>query len=670
MSKNRKTAKKFIVVWLLAVICCLCCPLPDIAAAKERFTIDAQMLPSTKQTYDILVTIENQGEDWEGTARLMLENVYRESGKCAYDTVLSLPQGSTKQFTVRMPKATIESTEGTIHISLMGKEDKTIASKEFPRLLQNIVEGITMGILSDSYAALTYLDMGGQELYYQNRSLPIRLKQLNQDNLKMQMPDLEILVIDNFHTEVLDMNMANTVKRWVNDGGVLIVGTGSYANETLDGLEFLEVESQKIDAPVGIEQESDNDIPSSSYIMNQLPLADIKDKNSFYEVDIDNKMLVASKNNGSVGILCYSLLEFGELGVENLGESTQEDYVKNLLDTVCSYADTRYSVGLKTYNYHDAYAVSRTFNRLLRILGNSSRLDFSVLQWLIALYVIFIGPGLYLILRFIKKRDWYWIMVPVTTLITVFLVYWAGRGFEVVNTNVYSVTVENLADTQNAITYLHCLDAGHKEWELRLAKEYDYVGSVIKKDYTTAEGNYFYHVQKKGDRLYFGINPTIGFEDAYLQAGAAKEAESGSLIINNDETISNFTEHTFPYFAIVDPDGDKLKIYENLSAGETIALSKLKEDYSGNLIGRRGDIMSDYLYNYLDDKLRWQNAENGNMITALGLGIISVYAQGNLKKDTVVIGVTPDWDKVVDDKCNEVSYRCLYAVMGDNYAIH
>lgn len=236
MSNNRKTAKKFIVVWLLAVICCLCCPLPDIAAAKERFIIDAQMLPSTKQTYDILVTIENQGEDWEGAARLMLDNVYRESGKCAYDTVLSLPQGSTKQFTIRMPKATIESTEGTIHISLMEKENKIIASKEFPRLLQNIVEGIKMGILSDSYAALTYLDMGGRELYYHNRSLPIRLLQLNQDNLKMRLPELELLVIDNFHTEVLDNETVDALAHWVDDGGVLIVGTGSYAKDTLGGL--------------------------------------------------------------------------------------------------------------------------------------------------------------------------------------------------------------------------------------------------------------------------------------------------------------------------------------------------------------------------------------------------------------------------------------------------
>ena len=28
----------------------------------------------------------------------------------------------------------------------------------------------------------------------------------------------------------------------------------------------------------------------------------------------------------------------------------------------------------------------------------------------------------------------------------------------------------------------------------------------------------------------------------------------------------------------------------------------------------------------------------------------------------VIIGVTEDWDKVVDDNCSEVSYGCLYAV--------
>ena len=29
---------------------------------------------------------------------------------------------------------------------------------------------------------------------------------------------------------------------------------------------------------------------------------------------------------------------------------------------------------------------------------------------------------------------------------------------------------------------------------------------------------------------------------------------------------------------------------------------------------------------------------------------------------TAVIGVCEDWDKAVDDNCNEVSYGCLYAV--------
>lgn len=40
-----------------------------------------------------------------------------------------------------------------------------------------------MGILSDSYASLTYLDMEGENLYYNGTELPIKLDKLNQDNL-------------------------------------------------------------------------------------------------------------------------------------------------------------------------------------------------------------------------------------------------------------------------------------------------------------------------------------------------------------------------------------------------------------------------------------------------------------------------------------------------------
>ena len=47
-----------------------------------------------EETYDIQVTVENLGEDWEGTVRVMVDESYRMS--TAYDVKLSLPEGSEK----------------------------------------------------------------------------------------------------------------------------------------------------------------------------------------------------------------------------------------------------------------------------------------------------------------------------------------------------------------------------------------------------------------------------------------------------------------------------------------------------------------------------------------------------------------------------------------------
>ena len=101
--------------------------------------------------------------------------------------------------------------------------------------------------------------------------------------------------------------------------------------------------------------------------------------------------------------------------------------------------------------------------------------------------MIFVGPVLYLILRFAKKRDLYWLAVPAAMLVGVFLVYVAGRGFEVIGTNVFSATIEDLSGGGKVQTYLRCYDAGHKEWDLRLAEGYEYSGTLEENHYRNSD---------------------------------------------------------------------------------------------------------------------------------------------------------------------------------------
>ena len=151
----------------------------------------------------------------------------------------------------------------------------------------------------------------------------------------------------------------------------------------------------------------------------------------------------------------------------------------------------------------------------------------------------------------------------------------AGHGFEVVDTNVYSVTVENLSDPDaDAVTYMHCYDAGHKEWRLRLTEGYEYMGPVFDEYYSSNGGGYHNRICREGDRIFFGRNPGAGFEDCYFMAGSTRKKAAGSISGDIEPsaqtgirgTVTNGTDRDFERFAVI---VDRvLYIYGRLPAGE------------------------------------------------------------------------------------------------------
>lgn len=640
----------------------------SVKAEEQRFTIDAEVLSSNKGAYEVQLTIENQGQDWEGTVRLTIDvnynGSYGSTSPCAYDTILSLPSGSTKQFVVKVPKDSVGRTDQIVKVTLLDKKEVVAVQKEFDRLLQAQAEFLSMGILSDEYLSLTYLDMGGKEITYGSKSYPIKLVELDQDSLADTLDALNFLVIDSYNTSVLSDKALESIEQWLDNGGVLVIGTGSSAEKVLSGLDDLDIQCSK-----GEEQEEDiYDSYNYSYVdISQLFMAELIDPNDKYEEEGGILALVRSWGNGAVGILPYSLSELGEVDASAYQGYTQEELIESILWHVGGYAAFRY--GPSGY-FDDSYDVRYTFNRFCRLLGNGgSRLQFGGLKMIVILYVIFVGPILYLILRAAKKRDFYWIAVPAATLVGILLVYVVGRGFKVTGTNVFSATIENLSGQGNVQTYLRCYDAGHKEWDLRLAEGYEYAGP-LEDDYyyyrSSGDEKYFYHIKQEGDRLFFGINPSIGFEDSYFLAGITKEPEGGSISGNLQAdgqsgikgTVTNGTKRDFIYFAVI--INDNLFVYKNLPAGEDIKLEAAEKVFD-DTTGYYHSGAQSYLYNYMWDVQRGGKKKDADILTALGIGISYLYSLGDSDL-TAIIGVCEDWDKAVDDNCNEVSYGCLYEI--------
>ncbi|MDE7322060.1 MAG: hypothetical protein K2N73_04910 [Lachnospiraceae bacterium] len=637
-------------------------------AEGQEFVIDAQIYPSKAPTYDVQVTIENTGEDWEGMVRLTLRDFYGSVDNCSYDTVLSLPQGSKKQFAVRIPKNSLTRTDGMVLIELFDKKNKMTASKNFNRLLQGGTDALTMGILSDKYPSLTYLDMGGNEVYYGNRTYPVKLMELNQDSLMSSLPALNFLVIDSYDTSVLTDEVVTGIEKWTDSGGMLLIGTGSFAQDTLSAFDYLDIQSVAVYPPGDSPQNDAVHVDTS-----QLHMAELENKTgTFYTYDTLAR--ICPQGDGAVGVLPYALTELGGLDIKaysNAGLDTKEHseggaeaFVESILSELSNSASGHnINQGQSYYNFYLGNN-NYIFNSLFELFGNgSTRLSFGGLKIIVMVYVVFVGPVLYMILRFVKKRDYYWWTVPVSAFVGILLVYWAGRGFEVVNTRVYSVTIENLSDEGNFITYLHCYDADHSEWDLRLAEGYQYVGLVGDNYYGSIDSPYYFHTRQEGDRLSFGADPNTSFEDCFFQAGGIMHAGSGSIqgdIIKNawniGGTIANNTKQDFAYFAVI-ADG-QMVLYKNLPAGAVCDLSSAEEVYSTD---GGGDVVRDYMYEHIREICNSKDRTDIDILSALGMGISTVYPQAGSGR-TIIIGVTDDWNKAVDDSCSEAAYGCLYAV--------
>ena len=388
---------------------------------EQAFVIEAQVYPSNTPTYDVLVTIENTGEDWEGVARLTLRDSYGSMDNCSYDTVLSLPQGSKKQFTVRIPKNSMSRTDGIVLIELFDNKSKKTAEKSFNRLLQGGTDALVMGILSDKYSSLTFMDMGGNEVYYGSRTYPVKLMELNQDSLKGALSALNFLVIDNYDTNVLADDVVKEIEKWTDDGGMLLIGTGSFAQDTLNAFDYLDIDCVTVYPP------GDSPKTEDAYVdIAKLHMADLLLKTDDFRTAYGTLARIRPQGDGAVGIVPYALTDLGSLDVKDYSDEEPdagvsdggvEEFVSSLLNDLANSSNGSIS---QKQSYYSSYPGNSDymFHSLFELFGNgSARLHFGGLKIIVMVYVVFVGPVLYLILRLAKKRDYYWWTVPVSAVV-------------------------------------------------------------------------------------------------------------------------------------------------------------------------------------------------------------------------------------------------------------
>ena len=155
---------------------------------RDTFSGSVELLKQEGGTCVMQVTVENRGEDFTGTVQLVFSG--KSYRNCAYNTPIVLPGQGKKQFTVTISDRAVDMVRGVCALNFLDEKGNLLQSTGQSNVFGNAKAGIQVGILSDSYSELTYLDGGGRNLWIQGFGSPVSLVELNQDNLKESLSGL------------------------------------------------------------------------------------------------------------------------------------------------------------------------------------------------------------------------------------------------------------------------------------------------------------------------------------------------------------------------------------------------------------------------------------------------------------------------------------------------
>lgn len=634
-------------------------------------TGEATLLREDDGCYVVQITVANSGADFSGTVQVVFAS--GRARNCAYNTELSLASQGKKQFTLRIPERAVNATQGLCALNFLDGQGNTVQTVTLKNVFGHAAAGVTVGILSDDFAGLTFMDAGGMDFFLEDFSAPLELVELNRDNLSGYLGGLYFLVIDRYNVSELGEENIRAIEGWVEGGGWLILGSGAYAEQTLSGFDedFLGVKAEGVSEPgernaLLTEMErygSYWDYQEAGVDFSQMAVA----RMDYSQVYVDftesgqHPAALFSVGEGAVSLLFFSL---GEEEWQRLPDSS-----------LCSmYEEVMYWSESSRRSSRDSDMEYIGQRALAFIDGLSTNLDFGLLEILIGVYVALVGPVLYLLLRKAKKSEWYWAGVPLLGFLFIAGVYFFGQGAQVKETKVYSVTVQR-ADGVQEETNLLAYRSGMKPWEIRLADRYEAAGPGWDGSYYRSNGGtadtYYYTVTAAGDGLSVGIRPEANFDSAYLYARGKTEAKGEiagqglhldyGLIAPGEAvkgTVTNETGYDFAYLGVW--SGSGLLVFSDVKAAETLDLNTAAQ--SGRCVfAGDGENYYGLLYDLVD--FYGADAPEGyeqDAMAALLIGI-GTAEKGRPEDHALLIGVVTGYEPAAAGGCREISYGCLYS---------
>ncbi|MDD7792884.1 hypothetical protein [Clostridium sp. 'White wine YQ'] len=383
--------KKISILMLFLFILTVIIPSSLVKAEESSVKIKAdfgvQGVYKSYREMPINIEVESETKDIQG--EIQVTYPLQDQRGVTISQEISLAKGDKKNIVLSIP---VGESLNKIVVSIYNKGKKEYEEElkvgNSKRLSPN---KLLVGTLTEDPNSLSYIE-----------SLNINIKNvkgLSSDTTLVNIPEgflkenskvldvFDVIVIDNYDTSKLSKGQIDTLRKWVEGGRELVIGTGVYGKKTLGMFkdDYIKINSQEL-KKVGEYQVMPLTIETSKNIL---------DESGYFQK--------IQKGNGNIIFSSYSL------GSEPFNKLIGKDSIKNIIDDVIPAKLLEPNSSMSGMDY-----------RIQNMVGNVLGLKLpntKILLLILLLYALIIGPVGYFIFKKLKKSSLLWIGIPIAAVI-------------------------------------------------------------------------------------------------------------------------------------------------------------------------------------------------------------------------------------------------------------
>ena len=344
----------------------------DVAMSGEFLPVEIGIRNSSAGAIE--GSLELEAKDGEGDAVI-------------YSYGLSLEPGAQTSIrsTISIPDET-----GDMVLRIVDGEGQVIYSEQEEILIHGDGSELLIGLLSNRPDSLSYL----RGVSLADQSLSTRTVTLSPNSLpetREGLEQLDAIVISDFNMGRLSEGSIDAIYQWVENGGVLLLGTGRSADTAesfagyIEGLEISDASEQEIN--MGMQYSTEG--PDGAVL--SLTVREVYASEGIQSMQSGNLGVLTYINAGSgvIGITAYSLCDISDFCFEQLG------YVEELLTSLFGNARLRQAGKLRG----EDNSPKQTVRELTDVADGSRLPDMMIYLFIAGIYVLICGPAAYFYLR-------------------------------------------------------------------------------------------------------------------------------------------------------------------------------------------------------------------------------------------------------------------------------